>query len=372
MQNTLLFERLRAEKATLATTIESMSDGVVLTDVAGNIILANPIADARFGVPFTRRLGQNLLQVLAGSPYPLDYRSGRPAPNLLDTVLGEGQPYRGELAVGSPEPVTLEFNFLPVLGAGYIITGGVALFHDITELHRLNELKTDFISMVSHELRTPLTSIKGFVKLVLVEDLGPLTAQQRECLQVADREADRLTHLINDLLDISRIDAGRIVFNWEEVDLTAVTARVLQTLHPQAADQQLHLVSAVPEALPLVRGDRQRIIQILTNLVGNAIKFTPPGGQVTISAAAAPGQVVVQVADTGEGIPAQAQTRIFDRFYQVENRRANARGGTGLGLPIAKQLVELHGGQIGLRSTPGEGTTFVFTLPLAGQPAGGG
>jgi signal transduction histidine kinase len=365
MQNALLFERLRAEKATLTTTIQSMSDGLIVTDAAGDIILANPVADRMFNVPFTASIGTNLLKALALSPYPLEYGSGDRPADLLRSVLGEGTVYRGELNVRRAERMTLEFSFLPVIGAGYIITGGLAVFHDITELRRLSELKTDFISMVSHELRTPLTSIKGFVKLVLVEDLGPLTAQQRECLAVADAEADRLTHLINDLLDVSRIDAGRMTFTWEVLHPNELVEQVMQTLHPQAVELNLHLEAALPESLPPIRGDRQRIIQILTNLLGNAVKFTPAGGRVRVSAAVESGLLVVRVADTGVGIPAHAMPRIFDRFYQVDGAGPRSRGGTGLGLAITRQLVELHGGRIWASSTLGEGATFTFTLPIA-------
>ncbi|MDQ2807310.1 MAG: ATP-binding protein, partial [Chloroflexota bacterium] len=365
MQNALLFERLRAEKATLITTITSMSDGLVVTDAAGRIILANPVADGLFAVPFTRSEGESLLTLLARSPHVLDYRGGDPTGDLLGVVLDQGMPYRGEIDVRGPTQRTLEFSFLPVTRSNALITGGLAVFHDITELRRLNDLKSDFLSMVSHELRTPLTSIKGFVKLVLLGDLGPLTTEQQECLEVADREADRLSHLINDLLDISRIEAGTVTFTWETVAPAPLVAEVLTMLQPQAADLHLTLHAQLPPALPAVRGDRQRIIQILTNLVGNAIKFTPPDGQVCVTAAADGADLRVQVTDTGIGIAAPALSRIFDRFYQVDSSHARARGGTGLGLAITRQLVEGHGGTISVASTPSVGTTVEFTLPLA-------
>jgi len=365
MQNALLFERLRAEKATLITTITSMSDGLVVTDAAGRIILANPVADGLFAVPFTSSEGESLLTLLARSPHLLDYHGGDPTADLLDVVLGQGTPYRGEIEVHSPTPRTLEFSFLPVTRSGALITGGLAVFHDITEVRRLNDLKSDFLSMVSHELRTPLTSIKGFVKLVLLGDLGPLTTEQQECLEVADREADRLSYLINDLLDISRIEAGTVTFTWETLAPAPLVAAVLTVLQPQAADLHLTLGADLPPALPVVRGDRQRIIQILTNLVGNAIKFTPPGGRVCVTAAVDGAMLRVQVTDTGIGIAAPALAHIFDRFYQVDSSNARARGGIGLGLTITRQLVEGHGGTITVASTPGAGTTVEFTLPLA-------
>lgn len=368
MQNVVLFDRLRAEKATLATTIQSMSDGLIVTDANGAIILANPVAERMFNVAFSARMGQNLEDALAASPYNVRRRSGDPAPGWLQAVLRDGAPLRGELEVRGAARVALEFSFLPVIGAGYIITGGLAVFHDITELRRLNDLKTDFISMVSHELRTPLTSIKGFVKLVLVEDLGPLTPQQRECLAIADSEADRLTQLIDDLLDTSRIDAGKMTFTWEELDVRELVEQVLHTMRPQIADQQLTVQVSLPEQAPAVRGDRQRLIQILTNLIGNALKFTPPGGRVDITATVAPGKLVVSVADTGIGIPPHALDHIFERFYQVdrgEQADAPDASGAGLGLAITRQLVELHGGRIWAQSAPGAGATFTFTLPIA-------
>ncbi len=365
MQNALLFERLRAEKATLTTTITSMSDGLVVTDAGGRIILANPVADALFAVPFTTSEGANLLALLARSPYSVDYRGGDPTGDLLNVVLGQGLPYRGEIDVRGPTERTLEFSFLPVTRSSYQITGGLAVFHDITELRRVNDLKSDFLSMVSHELRTPLTSIKGFVKLVLLGEVGPVTTAQRECLEVADREADRLSRLINDLLDISRIEAGTVTFTWETLAPAPLVAEVLTVLQPQAAEVRLTLMADLPPTLPPVRGDRQRIIQILTNLLGNAIKFTPPGGAVQVSAAADGAYLRVQVADTGIGISAPALAHIFDRFYQVDSSHARAHGGTGLGLAITRQLVEGHGGTIQVTSTPGAGTTVEFTLPLA-------
>jgi two-component system, OmpR family, phosphate regulon sensor histidine kinase PhoR len=368
MQNVVLFDRLRAEKATLATTIQSMSDGLIATDANGAIILANPVAERMFNVPFSAHMGQNLEAALAASPYSVRRRSGDLAPGWAQVVLRDGAALRGELDVRGTTRAALEFSFLAVIGAGHTITGGLAVFHDITELRRLNDLKTDFISMVSHELRTPLTSIKGFVKLVLVEDLGPLTPQQRECLTIADSEADRLTQLIDDLLDTSRIDAGKMTFTWEELDLRELVEQVLHTMRPQIADQQLTVEASLPAQAPAVRGDRQRLIQILTNLVGNALKFTPPGGRVAITGAVAPGHLVVSVADTGVGIPPDALEHVFERFYQVdrgEQADAPYSSGAGLGLAITRQLVELHGGRIWAQSAPGAGATFTFTLPIA-------
>ena len=367
MHNAGLFERLRAEKATLLTTIQSMNDGIIVIDTAGRVILANPVADRLFGVPFTASGGLFLPGLLRQSPAAVRTAARHPLAEVLQSVLADGGTLRAEVTVerpGSPALI-LEHSLLPILGGDGSRVGAVAVFHDITELRKLDRLKTDFISTVSHELRTPLTSIKGFLKLTLVEELGPLTPQQRECLNVADEEADRLTHLINDLLDISRIEAGRLQFTWEQVDPAELITQVLQLLQPQADERGLTMRDEAPPGLPTVRADRQRLFQVLTNLVENAIKFTPRGGQVRVGAAVEGETLAVWVSDTGVGIPPHALPRLFERFYQVEGdggRRAHS--GSGLGLAIAKQLVELHGGHIGVSSRPGAGTTFRFTLPL--------
>ncbi len=366
MYNAALFDRLRAEKATLLTTIQSMTDGIIVTDAVGRVILANPVADHLFDVPFTSSGGCNLLGLLRQSPHVVHYSSDDALQDSFQRVLSNGQVFRSEIQIEREETLSLEHSLLPIMGADGAIMGAVAVFHDITELKKLDQLKTDFLSTVSHELRTPMTSIKGFIKLILVEELGPITPQQRECLSVADQESDHLTHLINDLLDISRIEAGRLQFTWARLAPGELIAQVLQTLRPQASERRLYLESDIPAGLPIVRGDRQRVIQILTNLVENALKFTPPGGRVGVGAGAEEGMLRVWVTDTGVGIPIHALTRVFDRFYQVEGGGARSRSGTGLGLAIVKQLVELHGGRIWVESRPGRGTTFTFTLPLAG------
>jgi two-component system NtrC family sensor kinase len=370
MYNAALFDRLRAEKATLLTTIQSMTDAIIVTDAVGRVILANPVADHLFDVPFTSSGGCNLVGLLRQSPHVVHYRPDESLQDSFLRVLSDGQVFRSEIQIEREETLSLEHSLLPIMGADGAIMGAVAVFHDITELKKLDRLKTDFISTVSHELRTPMTSIKGFIKLILVEELGPITPQQRECLSVADQEADHLTHLINDLLDISRIEAGRLQFTWARLAPGELIAQVLQTLRPQAGERRLYLEADIPNGLPAVRGDRQRVIQILTNLVENALKFTPPGGRVGVGAAAEEGMLRVWVTDTGVGIPVHALSRVFDRFYQVDGAGARSRSGTGLGLAIVKQLVELHGGRSWVESRPGRGTTFTFTLPLAGLEDG--
>ncbi|HEV2123730.1 MAG TPA: ATP-binding protein, partial [Chloroflexota bacterium] len=228
-----------------------------------------------------------------------------------------------------------------------------------------NRVKDEFISLVSHELRTPLTSIKGYVDLLLDGEVGEIGEEQREFLTIVKNNADREVALVNDLLDISRIEAGKVELLRTAVDLGALVDGVARGLRPQmeAKGQQLHL--NIPEDLPAVDGDANRISQILTNLIGNAHKYTPANGHITVAAKQYDSEVQLDVRDTGVGLTPEEQTHLFQKFYRAKNRATQEVGGTGLGLAITRQLVHLHGGEIWVKSTPGEGSTFSFTLPVA-------
>jgi signal transduction histidine kinase len=232
----------------------------------------------------------------------------------------------------------------------------------VRRLEELDQARHQFVATISHELRTPLTAIKGYVTLVLAGRVGGLNPRQEEFLRIADRQLDHLTRLINDLLDLSRMRAGQLRLSKEPLALASVAAEVVESYRQLAAERGVTLESAVSLTLPTVWYDRQRLVQVLTNLVGNALKFTPAGGAVRIEAAVRGREVVVAVQDTGIGIPSAAQGRLFEGFYQVEPGRA---GGTGLGLYIARQLVTAHGGRIWVESEPGCGATFSFSIPLS-------
>ena len=234
------------------------------------------------------------------------------------------------------------------------------------KLKELDRLKSDFVANVSHELRTPLTAIKGSVDLVLREVVGPLNERQTHHLRRSLSNTLHLTGLINDLLDLSRIESGKIELSTARVLLGGLVHEVVETLRPIAAEKPIALAVATPEPPTLVWADRDKITQVLTNLIGNAIKFTPPSGRVMISAVSNDADWVrVSVSDTGPGISADEYERVFDKFYQVAQNGRPKPKGTGLGLAISKTLVELHGGKIWVESVPGRGSTFYFTLPAA-------
>jgi signal transduction histidine kinase len=233
-------------------------------------------------------------------------------------------------------------------------------------LKELDRLKSDFVSNVSHELRTPLTAIKGSVDLVLREALGPLNERQTHHLRRLRSNTLHLTDLINDLLDLSKIEAGKIELKSTRVSLGGLVHEVVETLRPVAADKRITLEAAAPAPAVLVWADRDKITQVLTNLIGNAIKFSPPHGTVMVSSASSDADWVrVSVADTGPGIVADERERIFEKFYQGAQNGGPKPKGTGLGLAISKTLVELHGGKIWVESEINRGSTFYFTLPAA-------
>jgi PAS domain S-box-containing protein len=231
-------------------------------------------------------------------------------------------------------------------------------------LRKADRLKDEFVALVSHELRTPLTSIIGYVDLVSDEEGGPVTDDQRHFLDVIKRNSQRLLSLVGDLLFVAQVESGKLTLETGPVDLAGVARDCLEAARPRAGEKEIELVL---EAVPVsgFEGDRLRLAQLLDNLVSNAIKFTPKGGRVQIGVARGGDDAVVTVTDTGIGIPAAEQKRLFERFFRAESATRLAIPGTGLGLTISKAIAEAHGGAITVASREGQGTTFAVVLPLA-------
>jgi signal transduction histidine kinase len=236
------------------------------------------------------------------------------------------------------------------------------------ELKRVDEIKSEFVSVASHELRTPLATIKNAVQLVLKGKAGEINETQDNFLTMAEKNINRLTNILNDFLDLSKIESGKVGMKFEELDLQSAIVFIISSLRPHADGKSIHLVMEVPKDLPFVYGDREKVEQILMNLMGNAIKFTPEGGQVVVSTkllSKTRNTVSISVTDTGIGIPGDQLEKIFEKFHQVESPLHHSASGTGLGLAITKGLVEAHQGQIWAESEVGKGSTFTFTLPLS-------
>jgi signal transduction histidine kinase len=236
------------------------------------------------------------------------------------------------------------------------------------ELKKIDEMKSEFVSVASHELRTPLAAIKNAVQLMLQEKTGGINENQKRFLSMAERNINRLTNILNNLLDLSRIESGKTNLKFEELDIRNSIEFILSSLKTQADEKSIRLQMEIPEKLPSVYGDREKVEQILTNLVGNAIKFTPEGGEISVSAKPFENEgnmdmVAISVRDSGIGIPEDQLDRIFEKFHQVEDSLRRSIVGAGLGLAIAKSLVEAHHGKIWAESEVGKGSIFTFTLP---------
>lgn len=349
--NAELHSRLRRQQHLLQAVLRDINDGLVVLDNECNVVLANPV-------------GQALLNNTS-APQPWLERMRELASRLSD----EGRPVASpEWVVGNPEAEEGQIVYQAV--ASRVHTDDdlpdltAIVLHDITDHKAEERARMDFISMVSHELRNPLHTLNGFVKLVLQERAGPLTPLQQDFLKMADEQIEQLSGRIAELLEYNRFKAGRLALQPEVGDLALLISGTVNRLKLQAEQQQLALVNHVTH-LPLCRFDGQRIGQVLTNLIENAIKATPTGGTICISADVHDQEVWVRVSDTGVGIPSSELGKIFQRFYQVAKHRRTHSNNLGLGLAICQQIVEGHGGRIWVESEEGVGTTFTFTLPLA-------
>lgn len=368
-------EELTAEKAKLETLVSTIADGAILIDTNMNMVLVNPIARRLFGWEGQDIDGANVLHLL---PAPVQTEITRALYQLTRGELREGGEFR--IALKQPIDRTVRILVNTVLDPVRENVKGIAMtIQDITREAELNEAKSQFISNVSHELRTPLFNIKSFIETLYEygEDLGQ--EERREFLETANRETDRLTRLVNDVLDLSRLESCKI-YQMDAVDLVQPIEQTLRTYQLNARDKGIELSQDLAPNLPTVLGHYDLLLQVFTNLVGNSLKFTLPGGKVTLRAYPVTVQeegengeakpipkVRVEVIDTGIGIAPEDQNAIFDRFFRVENR-VHTLEGTGLGLSIVRNIVEKHRSKVFLASEVGVGTTFWFDLTVYQEP----
>jgi len=346
--------------------LEAVADGVLVTGSDNRITFVNSSTQRIIAVDDARLLG-NPLDVFGGL-------FGKAAGSWMETIRRwsedpsshmEGDTYaeqleleNGRIALVHLAPVILQNDFL----------GTVSIFRDITHEVEVDRLKSEFVATVSHELRTPMTAIKGYVDILMMGAAGALNENQTHFLNVVRNNIDRLNTLVSDLLDISRIEAGRVTLSPQAVDLHEIAEEVIAEVlrRSQTEDKPMALSLDAPKKLPSVIGDGERVRQILGNIVDNAYNYTPNNGTIRVNIHQENGEVQVDVQDNGVGIAAEDQARIFERFFRGEHPLVLATPGTGLGLPIVRQLVEMHKGRIWMSSTgvPGEGSTFSFTLPI--------
>jgi two-component system phosphate regulon sensor histidine kinase PhoR len=334
-------------------------EGVVAVDGQECILLMNERARAMFGVGPGRGEGKPFLEVIRNADLHEIFRSGRTA----------GGVFRQELRLSHPMDRTLRVTAVPLRLTGED-PGLVLVVDDVTELRRLEHVRTEFIANVSHELRTPLTAIQGYLETLLG---GALEEREhaRRFVEIAFRHTERLGRLLNDLTDLSNIELGKVSLRLAPTPLRPIVDSVLELVAAKARDGEVTLTAEVSEVIQ-VQADHDRLVQVLINLVDNAVKYTPAGGSVTVRARpSADGRIEVSVSDTGIGIPRADLPRITERFYRVDKARSRELGGTGLGLAIVKHLVLAHGGDLAIDSAEGRGTTVRVLLPAGGGTANG-
>lgn len=341
-------DALTSERVKLSAVLDQMADGVLIADANGRVQLLNPAAERLFQVTEETGLGRSIVEVMRYHQLVELWRRAK-----------DGQRQSTMLEIGS-QHMFLQVVAIPLKTA--LPGSTMILLQDLTQLRKLETVRRDFISNVSHELRTPLASLKALAETLQESALEDPPAAHRFILRM-ETEIDNLTQLVNELLELSRIESGKVPLSFQRIHPCSLLKTAYERMILQAERAGLELVLDCLQDLPIVFADPDRIAQVLINLIHNAVKFTPPGGKITLSAYQDNEQIVFYIRDTGVGIASKDLSRIFERFYKAD--RARAGGGTGLGLSIARHMVESHSGYIWVESEEGVGSTFYFTLPVA-------
>ncbi len=362
VHNARLYQQVSQEKARLDAIIEHSGDGVMILEPDRRISVFNRALAAMSGIPAQEAVGRYCYQVLHlenVNPPGVDLCDEANVPifhSSNERIYIEGDIRRRDGSI-----ITVGITYSPLLDDRGQLTNITASVRDITRFREAEEMKSAFISIISHELKTPVALIKGYAGTLDREDATWDRQTVHESLAVIEEEADRLTELIDNLLDISRLQAGALKLEISFVNVAHLAEKTVAKFHTQTSRHTLELDFS--PNLPVVPGDELRLRQVLDNLLSNAIKYSPDGGQIRVSGRADDQQVYIAVTDTGIGIPEDEQENIFDRFYRVRSGVSQRTKGAGLGLFLVKAIVQAHGGQVWVESQPGQGSTFVFTLP---------
>jgi len=355
---------LQRERDTSAALFDGAADGIVVVDRELRLVRFNSAMQLLCGMNGNRVLGGLAPVVLhfestdgtplEGASYPLAATLEEGTPRTMELLLFESGGDRRWIS-GTFSPIRDPETSEPVLV--------LAILRDITKQKEIEQLQRDFVSIVSHELRAPLTAIKGFAKTLVMKDDELAPATRREFLSTVNEQAERLARLVDDLLQVSRIDAQRVRVEWSELDVDEVMRDLMAQFHSKWGARRLILDTA--RGLPAVRADRAKLEEILINLVDNAIKYSPEWTPVRVTARVTGDEIEVAVADRGFGIAPEDAAQLFQKFQRITTPATRDIGGTGLGLYIVKGLVEAHGGRVWVESVPGAGSTFAFTMPRA-------
>jgi len=347
-------DEMKSEKTKVSAILESMAEGVIAVGNQNETLLLNPSAEAIFGISNKDAIGKSLLEVT----------HNRQIDDLMTQAVQTASVQTAEIEWSHPQECILKAHAIAVSEKQGGL-GGILVFYDMTDLRKLEKLRRDFVANVSHELRTPLTSIKGFIE-TLLGGAHRDPKQSETFLHMMEEDAARLNRLIDDLLELSKIESKEVVLKKESLNLSEEAEKAIHCCQGWVGKKQIVIENRISsQALPRVEADRDKLQQILINLIDNAVKFNREGGKVVLEASEANGGVQISVEDTGSGIPEASLPRVFERFFRVDKARSRELGGTGLGLSIVKHLVESHGGKVSCESELNKGSKFSFILPVA-------
>jgi PAS domain S-box-containing protein len=353
---------IATEKSKIKTIINCMGDGVLVCDRESCIVLSNPAASRMLKIPESSLLGNFLPQCNLHPELSKIIEESLTTKDMGYTSVSQ------ELSIGESGEVFLRAHTAPVRNDLGETLGSVTVLQDISHLKELDKMKSEFIAMVAHELRAPIASVEQQLTVILNGIAGEVTAKQERLLSRAKERTKGLLTLIKDLLDLSKIEAGKMVQYKEPLSLQEVIQRVVDLMRAEAEAKKIDLQFSAPSETPLISADRNSMEGIFTNLISNAIKYTPEGGKVWITLNEEGGFVKAAVSDTGIGIKKEDLLRIFDKFYRVKTMETRQIVGTGLGLSIVKSIVDAHLGSISVESEEGGGTTFTVLLPKESNP----
>lgn len=344
---------ISADRARLQAVLTSMVEGVLVLDRQGRILLMNEALQRMLPGADPSAIGRPFIEVFRHHQIN----------ELVTSVLRLGRERREEIVVLTPEERTFSIQASVAKPDGERGVAAVFVLHDITDLKRLERVRKDFVANVSHELKTPLTSIRGYVE-ALLDGAKDDPDRCLQFLKIIEKHSEGLNAILSDLLQLSMIESG--VYRWkrEPIAVADLVERAVRVLRPTAERKGQTMTVMLGDRLPELRGDADRLVDAVINLLDNAVKYTPEGGTITIDAAADGDGARIAVTDTGIGIPPKELSRIFERFYRVDRGRSREQGGTGLGLSIVKHVVEAHGGRVTVESTVGHGTKFSLYLPV--------
>ncbi|HEY2124281.1 MAG TPA: ATP-binding protein [Chthoniobacterales bacterium] len=358
LQRQTRLEQQIAERASGSDTIfAALQDGLLVVDPRHHLTFVN----RSFRELFSSRpddLGRPVLEVIRDPVVD----------QLIAETLARGEPQRAEMivpATGSHSLRQMLVSAVAIQGDAGLTTGAMVLFHDITQLKQVDELRRDFVANVSHELRTPLSILRGYIETML-EDPETSREELTRMLEVMNRHSRRLGLLVDDLLTLAQFESGNPHLQLSQVRLTELFAAIVRDWARKFSEKKLRVHVGTPSDLPPIRADETRLQEVLYNLLDNALKYTEPGGAIHLQAEKRADEVVISVGDTGVGIPETDLPRIFERFYRTDKARSRALGGTGLGLAIVKHIAQMHGGRVEAESVLQEGTTIRVFMPIAG------